>query len=59
MNSEDLKRRQQAGERVEKDMIAFMIQFHPTHELRVSDLIAIASHARRLAFDHFSEAGTA
>ena len=55
MTTEKLKQRQEAGEAVEKAMIEFMIQFSPTMELKVVDIVQIASHARRIAFERFSE----
>lgn len=33
-----------------------MIQYQPCEKLLVGDLVQIAAHARRLAFDHFSDA---
>jgi hypothetical protein len=53
--SDLLKKRQEAGQEVERLMIEFLIQYHPTHDLKVADVIQIAHHARRLAFDLFSE----
>jgi len=55
MPDTDLKRRQEAGARFEQKMLDFLLQYNPTHDLKVIDVIAIASAARRLAFEEFSE----
>lgn len=51
-----LEQRQAAGAAVEKQLVDFMLQFHPTHELRVSDVLTIAGAALRIAFDAFDAA---
>lgn len=51
-----LEARQRAGQAIERDMIEFIMQFAPAEKLRVCDVQQIAAHARRLAFDHFSDA---
>ena len=52
-----LEARQKAGQAVERDLMQFMIfQCKPCEKLLVGDLLQIAEHARRLAFDHFSDA---
>lgn len=50
----DLKSLQEAGATVERQMIEFLMQFDPAGQLTLSDAKAIAFHAHRLAFDHFS-----
>lgn len=55
-NAIPLEARQRAGQEVERLMTDFMIQFRPCEKLLVGDLIQIAAHARRLAFDLFSDA---
>jgi len=55
MPDTDLKRRQEAGARFEQKMLDFLLQYNPTHDLKVIDVIAIASAARLLAFEEFSE----
>lgn len=51
-----LRKRQEAGQAVEKQMVEFLMQFNPARELKVCDVQFIAGRARRLAFDLFSEA---
>jgi len=53
--ADTLNARQEAGQEVEKQMLEFLLQFAPAHELKVGDVKVIAGHARRLAFDIFSE----
>lgn len=53
--ADTLKQRQEAGQEVERQLLAFLLQFAPAHELKVGDVKQIAGHARRLAFDIFSE----
>lgn len=55
MKDETLKLRQQAGEKVERQMLEFLMQFSPAGELKLSDAKVIAFHARSLAFENFSE----
>lgn len=50
---DDLRRQQEAGTRVEKEMVEFLLQFSPAEQLRVCDIKQIASYARALAFDAF------
>ena len=52
---ETLKRRQEAGQSVERGMLDFLVQFTPAHEMKLGDVMLIAAHARRLAFNEFSE----
>lgn len=54
--NDDLKRRQEAGQEVERKMLDFLLGFSPTDVLSVGDVKVIAGHARGLAFDIFSEA---
>jgi hypothetical protein len=51
----DLTARQLAGERVERAMLEFLMQFIPARELKVSDVQTIAAMARSKAFEAFSE----
>ena len=53
-----MKERQEAGKKVENNMLAFLMRFAPAGELKLSDARQIAFKARSLAFDHFDE-GTA
>lgn len=55
MDSKTLKQRQEAGERVEKEMLEFMLQYTPAQELQVRNILDIAFRARGVAFDAFSE----
>jgi len=55
-NSIPLEARQRAGQEVERRMTEFMLQFAPCEKLLVGDVIQIAAHSRRLAFDLFSGA---
>lgn len=55
---DDLKRRQEAGEQVEDDMLDFLMQFTPAGELRLCDAKQIAAFARTRAFELFSQAAT-
>ena len=48
-----LKKHQTASQEVERLMIDFLIQYAPAYELKVSDVLQIAAHARRLSFDLF------
>lgn len=49
-----LKFRQKAGERVEAQMLQFLIGFIPVEELKVGDMKCIARFARTIAFDEFA-----
>lgn len=51
-----LAKRQKAGEEVERRILAFLMQFTPARELRVSDVQEIALLARKVSFDEFSSA---
>lgn len=53
---QDLKRRQQAGEAVEKGMIEYLVQYGPG-SMSLGEVKAIAGHARNLSFDLFSKPG--
>ena len=46
-----LKRRQECGQKVEKEMLDFLIQYTPCRSLSVGDVQTIASHARHAAFN--------
>lgn len=50
----DLEKRQKAGQAVEAQMLKVLLGFYPAHELKVSDIIFIASAAQAAAFDAFS-----
>ncbi len=56
MANSALKYRQEAGEQVEKDMLAFLLQFVPAKELKIVDVQCIANYARNRAFALFTEA---
>lgn len=49
----DLERRQKAGQRVEDEMLKYLLHYYPVYELKVNDILSIAGHARALAFDAF------
>lgn len=49
----DLKARQEASEKVEREMLDFLMQFSPAGELRLADARTIAFKARASAFNHF------
>jgi len=51
-----LKKRQTAAEQVEETMLAFLMDFVPCRDLTVGEVKIIASRARALAFDKFSDA---
>jgi hypothetical protein len=48
-----LKRRQQAGEEVERKMAQFLLQYDPARELKIADVHQIATSARIYAFESF------
>lgn len=50
-----LEQKQAAGAEVQKEMLEFMMQFAPTHQLKVGDVWQIAFHARTAAFNAFSK----
>ena len=50
----DLKRRQEAGEQVERKMMDILLQFTPAQVLKVCDVKFIAGAARACAFEAFS-----
>jgi hypothetical protein len=50
----DFKRRQEAGETVEREMLEFLLQYAPAQELKVSDIQMIARAACSIAFAAFS-----
>lgn len=49
----DLKFRQEACNKIEQDMVQFLLQYNPASELKVSDIKMIAARARYVAFDAF------
>lgn len=51
----DLERRQTAGEKMESEVLDFLLDFNPCRKLTVGDVKTIAAVARRIAFDRFSE----
>ena len=53
MADKELKRCQEAGQKVETRMREELMNFIPAHDLKVNDVLAIAGFARRLAFDAF------
>lgn len=53
--ADDLKKLQDAGQQVERDMLQFLLQYDPANVLTLADAKQIAGRARRLAFDQFSE----
>lgn len=55
MADDNLKPRQQAGENIEHRMLGFLMQFDPARTLTVADVKTIATAARTMAFEEFSE----
>lgn len=47
----DLEKRQGLGAEVERDMLAFLLQYAPAKHLTVSDVKIIAATARNYAFE--------
>ena len=54
-HEEFLKRRQDAGRKLEEEMVTFLLQFDPARDLKISDAKQIAQYARNRAFDLFEE----
>lgn len=52
--SDDLKRRQEAGQRVEKQMLDLLVSMPAAGNLKLDDAKHIAGMARRISFDEFS-----
>lgn len=48
-----LEQWQAAGGAVEKEMMAFLLQFAPASEIKICDAQCIARFARKIAFDQF------
>ncbi len=52
---DDLRARQEAGQRLEKKLLDFIVDFHACENLKLQDAKFIAGMARRIAFDEFSQ----
>lgn len=52
--SDDLKAKQEAGQRVEKKMLAFLVAMPAAGSLKLDDAKYIAGMARRISFDEFA-----
>lgn len=57
MGETDLKARQEAGQRVEKKMMEYLLQFSSADDLTVSTIKHISFLARQAAFEEFSKIG--
>ena len=55
MKIPDLRYRQEAGAKVEKMMIDFLLQYTPVADLKVKDVQVIAMQARSVAFACFDD----
>ena len=56
VQSDSLKKRQHAAQRLEEEIVAFLLQFDPARDLKISDAKTIAGYARNRSFDLFEEA---
>lgn len=52
--ADDLKHRQEAGQRLERKLLELMVSMPALDNLKLSDAKYIAGCARRIAFDEFS-----